>query len=321
MVNKIIIFFSLIVFLFSLNLKAKQPTALFLAIPTTARGIGMAESYISLAEGSESVYWNPAGLTETKFIDVSASYYFLICGQSYNYIGGSYYNTDYGYFGLNLIFLRMEKFNVTDPSGETDLTADSGGFAFSAGYGYKLPFYNLSVGGNLKIFNQSVNYGNEKINGTSVGLDLGVQSKNIFIEKLNLGLVFRNIGKLNYTGGTESGIPFTFVIGSSYRFSFSGYKYLENVFQSILVSFDMNFRTYMKDGVNIGSEFKFIQFVKDFDLFFRLGVNIPKYSSNFGSLFSMGIGIGWQKFNFDYAITPLASGLGINHRFSIRYKI
>ena len=46
----------------------------FLELPTDARGVGLGQAMTSLAQGTESLRWNPAGLASTGNPELSATH-------------------------------------------------------------------------------------------------------------------------------------------------------------------------------------------------------------------------------------------------------
>ena len=53
------------------NEYAGTKSANFILIPVSAKGISLGEAYISVVDNAEGVYWNPAALTNVKYIDFS----------------------------------------------------------------------------------------------------------------------------------------------------------------------------------------------------------------------------------------------------------
>ena len=86
--------------------KTGQTTMNFLLVPVSARASGMGNSYTALSKGVESVFYNPAGLTEMN----TKSEFFISTTKWFadiNYIAGAaaYNAGNYGTFALSFIYV------------------------------------------------------------------------------------------------------------------------------------------------------------------------------------------------------------------------
>ncbi|MGB9595223.1 MAG: hypothetical protein ACPL7B_02980, partial [Candidatus Poribacteria bacterium] len=66
---------SLLLFWICLQSNAETTMSSFLNIDADARGTAMGGAYGAITSGVNSVYWNPAGLSNILFREFSATYY------------------------------------------------------------------------------------------------------------------------------------------------------------------------------------------------------------------------------------------------------
>lgn len=88
----------------------------FLNIGVSARGEGMGGSYISIVEGAESNYYNPAALTgmdDTYSFYVNHTSWFA--GINHEFVSASY-KQGYNAFGASVTALYTDEMNVTTPT-------------------------------------------------------------------------------------------------------------------------------------------------------------------------------------------------------------
>ena len=119
--------------------KVAQAGFKFLSNPISARGAGMGNAYMALAEDASAMFWNPAGLARTEhgslFFDATRGI------ADINYFAGAFaWNMEeYGIFGLSAVWMDYGNFTGTrlNPiSGGYDLTGDFSPTAFAIGLTY-----------------------------------------------------------------------------------------------------------------------------------------------------------------------------------------
>ncbi|MFQ5453052.1 MAG: UPF0164 family protein, partial [Candidatus Zixiibacteriota bacterium] len=65
-----------------------------------ARSLGMGGGFTSLADDASAVYYNPAGLANFEFQELSLMYMDLFEGSNYNFAGWIYPNAKFGSLGF-----------------------------------------------------------------------------------------------------------------------------------------------------------------------------------------------------------------------------
>ena len=156
----------------------------------SARAMAMGRSYVSMAEGADSLTWNPAGLAVTQQKEVVYSYLRYIQEvDSPLYIG---YAHPMGrtVWGANIAYLSVEGFDVRDANGikqpETD-AAVRDGFG-SIGIARSFWYEKLFLGGAMRVVHEDIA---GSVHDTLVG-DVGVLLKPNSV--LSLGFAVQNFG-------------------------------------------------------------------------------------------------------------------------------
>ncbi len=85
----------------------------FLKIGVGARGVGMGESFVAIANDASALYWNPAGLAQSSENQVFAAHTAYVAEIQHDYLGVTYHLTDADAVGLSLTSLHMADMEIT----------------------------------------------------------------------------------------------------------------------------------------------------------------------------------------------------------------
>ncbi|MEK6646831.1 MAG: porin [Candidatus Firestonebacteria bacterium] len=183
------------------------------------RAMGMGQAYVSIAEGSSAMFWNPAGLgnyCSSRFIGELELMY------AKKYLGIDDDNLSDWYLGYVMPVGEIGSIGIGD------LLFTSSKYKENTGViSYGKAFGNISCGVSIKLM--SVMYEENEYtrldplfnangyNKTRVGIDLGMMYQ--VLNELKVGASVENINKPNLTLGDVSGeeLPIVIRIGSSYR--------------------------------------------------------------------------------------------------------
>ena len=119
--------------------KVAQAGFKFLSNPIGARGAGLGNAYMALAEDASAIFWNPAGIARTEhgsvFFDATKGI------ADINYFAGaaSWNFEDYGVFGVSAMWMDYGNFvgtRLNPITGGYDLTGDFSPTAFAVGVTY-----------------------------------------------------------------------------------------------------------------------------------------------------------------------------------------
>lgn len=85
----------------------------FLKIGVGARGVAMGESFVAVANDASALYWNPAGLVESKENQVLAAHTAYVVDISHEFLGVSYRLGDDDAVGVSFSSLHMKDMEIT----------------------------------------------------------------------------------------------------------------------------------------------------------------------------------------------------------------
>lgn len=109
-------------------------TASFLTIGAGARALAMGGAFTALADDSNAVYWNPAGLASVERREVSASHAELADGVRHDFAAYAH-PTAAATLAGSITYLSQSALNGRDAAGRPtgDVTASDAAVAFGAG--------------------------------------------------------------------------------------------------------------------------------------------------------------------------------------------
>lgn len=312
--------------------KAGTAGATQLLIPVGARSIALGGSSLASITGIEAIYYNPAGLTFSKYMTSAMfSHMSYLSDISVDYFAVGYNLTRIGYIGLNIKSLSFGEIAVT-----TEDAPDGTGQFVSPTF--------ITIGGTLArnisdriAVGVTSNFIYERMGNVSVSaiaFDAGVQYTGLGgIEGLNFGAAVKNVGpRLRYDGdglfrtgrvtdilrpetkfkieAAAADLPSTIEIGLGYstQLSEDGRINMTSMFQN---------NNFSEDEYKFGAEYSYREF-----LFLRGGFTfasgdlIPEYI--FGPSGGIGVQTNINEMNIsvDYAYRHVVYFDG-NHVFSI----
>ena len=301
---KKIVFFTVATLIFSVSiLSAAGVTALdFMRINVGARPVGMGEAFVAVADETNAMYWNPAGLGFMESTELQGMYSSWIGDVSYGYLGFAT-PTKAGTFGLGVQYVTTPdtpKLSNGQQIGEFSYHD----IAVTLPYAKKIS-ENFALGLNLKAIDSVISD-----NRLSVFTgDVGALYKSS-INGLSFGLSGQNIfGK----AGNDL-LPMTIRIGSAYAMP------LFRDTSDFLISTEFGREDKNSDYYAIGLENWWSNVIA-----VRCGYKCYTDERQSSSLDSMarlraGFTIRMKYLELDYAIAPFDS-LGDTHRISLTYRV
>jgi hypothetical protein len=301
MSSKIVVFILIMAcFVFAQYERPGSTAAQFLKIDVSPRGTGMAGSYISVVEGAEATFYNPAVIAEMEGTDIVFNHNSWFADINHEFLAIATNLGSLGAFGVSVTGIYTNEMKVRTP-----LQPDGTGETFYAG-AYKIGLtyarrltQNVTFGGsvnyvNIKLYNEFTQ--NAFTLDISVNFDTGVRGH-------RFALSVKNFGQSVTFVNEEYPMPTTFTFGMSVNaIEADNYK--------ILVSGQA---IKPNDGLPVGQlglEFNLLEFA-----FVRSGYNIghdvATYSFGFGVKTQLGI-------RADYSYGDW-SALGASHRFGLGF--
>jgi hypothetical protein len=301
-----------------------QSSMTFLQVGVSPKAAALGDAYTAMSQGVESVFFNPAGLTEmntTYQAFVSSTQWFA----DIKYLAGAvaYNSGDYGAFALSFIVVDYGTIKGTSlvPSTSTDknytLTGDVknvGAYSFGLTY-VKAVSTKFAIGGTVKYVGQQLgqltdaNGNTSDNNANKWAFDMGVK---YFpgIESLRLGMSIRNFSTFVQYQSFESPLPLAFSVGLGMNLMDLINKDISKDHALVLSSEFVHPNDYT-DRVNTGLEYTFMNMVS-----IRGG-----YETNHDILsWSGGIGLGTTlagtRIDVDYSYSHTEYFDGVN-RFAL----
>ncbi len=274
--------------------------AVFLNEGMGARATAMAGAFVAVPEGSNMVYWNPAGLISQRTLELMVTHTEFIQGLRNDYLTFSLPLDQHQAIGFNTYFSYVNSLEKLSDLSGIPATYAAYDIYFTAAWAYRFqPGQSLGVG--FKGIYQQI----DDFTAWSGAVDLGYLIDNFMIKKLAFGITLRNMGlpvKFIHTGYW---LPMTASCGASYR--------LFN--DELLCSFAIQ-KPYQQELIfSLGAEYTLE------DVFYlRAGYKYAQFGNDLGpwSGASFGVGAEISDYKLDYSYTPFGD-LGDVHRFSVTF--
>lgn len=269
----------------------EEPFA-FLSLDAGARAAALGGAYTALAQDSNALLYNPAGLSRVEKGEATFMHNEHFAGVAQEYAAFALTNGIGG--NLNYVNLgSMPRTTVSDPGGAGDFSAWD--LALAGGYGRRLS-EALGAGAGLKLVREAI----DDESATGFALDLGALYSVRDYPGLDLGLAVQNLGpSVRFQNGSEN-LPVNFRGGAAYSFTAYG--------QASALALDFSKELSEEAVVAMGAET-----VAAKALALRLGFN-TRNAAGYG----VSVGLGWllRDFSVDYVFIPYGE-LGDSHRFSL----
>ena len=275
-------------------------TAAFLDIGPGARAIGLGGAYTALADDSDAMYWNPAGLARMEKRSVSLSHAELNQGNRQNYLSYAH-PTSRATFGGAFTYLSYGSLTGRDAMGRPTGSYNASDAAGAIGAGVKTEW--ADIGGSVKLIQSHI--GSAQASGAA--FDAGVRREQAAGSgKLVLGAALRNMGPGLKYDGQRNDLPLRAAFGGAYRFA-GGH--------AVAVELQNGPRGAGSEG-GAGGEYQAMEGV-----FLRLGYTSKSAAADgagFDAARGLTIGLGMKRGNYsiDYA-AQAAGALGATHRFTL----
>ena len=310
-----------------LDLKKTGQTSMnFLQVEVSPREAALGGAITSLSQGIESIFSNPAGLSEmTKNFGVFISTTQWFADIKYHTAAAAWNTGNYGQIALSFIIVDYGTIQGARllPAAEAGIDANGyeltgdvnnvGAFAFGLTYGKQIND-KFSVGGTMKYVGQQLGQLTDANGATTdnsknkLAFDFGVKYFT-GIKSLRLGMSMRNFGTFVQYQNYSSAMPLLFAVG----LGMDVLDFFEHSSTNkLLASFEFVHPTNYTDRVRAGLEYVFMDIVA-----LRGG-----YESNHDVLgFAAGIGLkgtlAETAIEFDYSFSQAEYFDNVN-RFSLK---
>jgi hypothetical protein len=295
----------------------------FLKLGAGARGVGMGESFVAVANDASALYWNPAGLTqftENEFLFAHTEY---VVDIRHEYFGAAYHLTPNDAIGVALTSLYMDKMEITteaQPFG-TGNYFSFGDVAVGLTYARRMTD-QFSFGITVRYVEETLDL--LKMRGAMVDLGTyywtGLGSSRFAIVISNFGADVTPSGEVTEYGGAAVNTFQSFSPPTLFKIGFAMEPY-QTEEHRITSSLELNHPNDNAENVHLGVEYQWQKWLR-----LRLGLKrtigerlIMQDNSNAGS-YSLGFGVvapvSVTSVKVDYAYSNF-SLLGGIHRISV----
>ncbi len=284
----------------SILMGAEQSGVDFLKIGVGARPTAMGGAFVSVAEGAEAGYWNPAGLVRTEHIELTVMHLQWSGDIMYEYLAYVQKFENIGVFGASIFYLNIGDIDARDEFGQP--LAGFSAYDACGMLSFGRPINEqLNIGANVKIFQEKI--GDD--NATGYALDIG----GLFIlDKVAIGLNLQNLGTKMKFDQEEFSLPMMIRFGASYN----------PIGSQLLLALDGDYQIINERGsVRFGVEYWIQEMIA-----IRVGYHYKTKDDELGALngFGAGLGVKYMRLGIDYGYEP-SPELGDIHRISLKLEI
>lgn len=265
----------------------------FLFLDANARAVGLGGAYTALANDSNALLYNPAGLGKIARHEATFMHNQYFAGITQEYIG---FAARQG-FGFNMNYLNsgnIARTTLANPSGAGLAYTGLQDWALGTGYGRSLG-PNLALGAGVKLIHET----NAGTSAQGYAFDLGALYALPMVPGLSLGISFQNMGPVVKFHNTKEHLPFNYRAGAAYVFNAFD---LDNS-----VSMDVTKESNENILVAFGAETIISKMMA-----LRLGFN---NRNTVGTGITGGIGWFYKNYSLDFAVVTYGP-LGLTHRAS-----
>ena len=274
----------------------------YLKIGVSARAAGMGSAYTGVADDANSVFWNPGGLVNVITNEVAINHVQWPADINLTSVVLAWNPRSIpGTIALSARSLWLDPMLVRtafEPDGNGQ-TFDAGSSAFGFSYAQ---FWTDKFSAGF-----TLNYIHEGLAETSVntiGFDFGMMYR-IGVKDLKLGMVIQNLGGKMVYDVTESKMPTTFKVGTSF-------VPIHSEHHKLLLTVEFAHPSDNQEHANVGTEYALN------DLFFgRLGYHINYDTDGLAFGFGAALMTGeYSKLQLDYSAVDMGP-LQYVHRLSL----
>ncbi len=259
-----------------------------------ARATGLGGAFTAISDDATAIYYNPAGLSHLKMIEINAFYdkWFMDTFLSYFCLG---IPAGAGSIGAMFLYTSYGKFEGLDEHGmPSNITLEP--FSLKGALGYGFPLGNIfSLGFSAKFDSFIL----DDYNKSTLLFDIGLKTdtKNfLFVGFTAQNISYENINNLNLKAGI-------------------GINIFNNKENSFTLEFDIKDSLLYGFSYVIGTEIKLFKLLS-----IRGGYNINQTNSILGNMTGLSAGVGFtiEKLSVDYAYS-MRGDLGSTHLIGVKF--
>ena len=279
----------------------------FLKIGYGARPMGMGGAFTAISDDANSLFWNPAGLSQISSRLATTTYRSYVAGIKGGY--GAYIQPhgETGTFGVGIGYLNFGEMVKKGPNNEILGTGTFGSSALvpTLGFGLQLS-EEMGIGLALKGIYWTID------EDASQGLAVDLGGVYRVEEKAFKGaILIQNLGfQVTPFGEEKESLPWVAKAGASYQPT-----------EVLTLALDLVQPVDNKFSLSLGFEWQPRDMFAIRGGYYSMGsdLKVGEPEDVLGGL-SFGFGAGWKAYFLDYAVTPMVA-LGFVHRISLSTKL
>lgn len=237
--------------------RAGISTFQFLKIGVGARAVGMGESFVAVANDASALFWNPAGLAQTKENQVLASHTEYVADIKHEYLGVTYHLDETDVVGVSFTSLHMEDMEVTtetQPYGTGEYFS-YGDVGMGVSYARKMTD-QFSFGATVRYVEETL----DMLKMRSVMVDLGtyywtgIGSSRFAVAISNFGADVAPKGTVTHLDGSTTSSFQSFSLPTVFKLGIAFEPY-ENEEHRVTTSIQLNHPNDNAENVRVGAEY------------------------------------------------------------------
>ncbi len=271
--------------------------AIYLNQAVGARPAAMGEAFIAVAEDSNTVFWNPAGIVRVKNIEFLAVHTEFIQNFSDEYFALTWPLSNQDAIGINGFFSYTTQLDKASWFFDGPDTFSAYDVYFSLAWSHDVNPH-IATGLSLKGIYQLI----DTYSAWNAAVDISFLISKV-LPGINFGFALKNLGfPIKFIENPHT-LPIIMEIGASRRF----------LKDDLLVTFDISKPLQEEIRFKLGGEYMVAE-----NIYLRAGYAYLQHGNELGFLSGLtcGLGVNFLEYRLDYAFAPYAE-LGNIHRFSI----
>lgn len=181
-------------------------TATFLRLEQGARALGMGGAFVAIADNSDGIYYNPAGIAQIKKKEVSFTYSSLYQDIASSFLSLALPTAKSGTFGMGLTYLTVGGIEAADSAG--NMLGEISVYNMAATCAYAAKTDGLCLGVGAKFIQQDY----DVESGAGFAVDTGFIIE-LAKDMLSLGASALNIGPKAKIGDVKNKLPMNYRAG------------------------------------------------------------------------------------------------------------
>ncbi len=288
-----------LLFIFPISLSGQTTGPDYLKFDLCPRAMGMGGAYVAVADDSQALFWNPAGLASVKGGDLTFSHLASFSDATYERLDGAFNLMQLG-IGCSLFYSQDNNLTSTNDQGQD--TGNIVSYDWMVNLGVAKQWGDYKAGLVVKTFHTHL----LDMYSQGVALDGGADYDCPFVP-VTVGAAVQNIGSQSalVSGGAVVSLPSRVRMGLMWRLVRTALQDL-----SLAGEGDVPFSSDDRVMGGIGGEYTWDKMVS-----VRAGYQMGQDKASY----TLGAGFCYGYWRFDYAYAPL-DYLGANQWFSLSVR-